>query len=153
MQRRSESMKEGYAWGGWTLNPEKATNLDKLFLANYFGYKIGDKPTNVMQDTTMRGIDPISASYEEVSKLGRTTGPKPVVPGTTVHKFGRRFMGRIFDQLDRSEKNDHDDRSYFLEHTRRLSKKWLENAHKSIQGKALSKEEVQNALWSFISDR
>ena len=101
----------------------------------------------------MRGIDPRSASFDEVAKLAKTSGPKAEVAGTTVHRFNRRFMGQIFDQLERSEKVDFDDRTSFLEHTRRLSKKWVENARKTIEGKGLSNEQKETALWTFINDR
>ena len=62
-------------------------------------------------------------------------------------------MSQLFDQLDRAEKADNDDRAAFLARTRRLSKKWVEEAKASIQGKNLSVEEEQAALWSYINNR
>ena len=153
LHRRSNSMKEGYEWGGWTLDPSKPADGDKNFLANYFGYKIGEKPKHAQQDRTMRGIDPRSASYEDVSKIGKKPGRKPVVAGTKVHNFNRSYMNSIFEQLERAEDKEFDMRPKFLEATRRLSKKWAENARKSIKGQGLSKTQQQHALWAYINNR
>ena len=147
-------MKEGYEWGGWTLDPRKPQEGDKKFLANYFGYNVGDKPKHAQQDRLIRGIDPRSASYEEVTRLGEKPGRKPVVAGTKVHNFSKRYMKSIFGKLNRlEEKEDCDYRSQFLVAVRRLSKKWAENSQKSIMRKYnLSKKQRQHALWAFINN-
>ena len=153
LYRRSDSMKEGYEWGGWTLDPSKQADGDMNFLANYFGYKIGEKPKHAQLDRTIRGIDPRSSSYEAVSKVGKKSGRKPVVAGTKVHNFNRKYVKSIFDQLDKADVKEFDERPRFLEATRRLSKKWVENARKSIEGKRLTKKQKQHALWAFINNR
>ena len=146
-------MKEGYEWGGWTLDPSKPADGDISFLANYFGYKIGEKPKHAQLDRTIRGIDPRSSSYEAVSKVGKKSGRKPVVAGTKVHNFNRKYVNSIFEQLGKADVKEFDERPRFLEATRRLSKKWAENAWKSIEGKRFTKKQKQHALWAFINNR
>ena len=69
----------------------------------------GQQRSNVMQDTTMRGINPKTASYEEVTRNGSSTGREVTVARAKVHNFNRGYMRRIFDQLARSEKREVED--------------------------------------------
>ena len=122
---RSKSMQEGYLWGGWTLNPQKSVpNRDAFFLANYYGYKIGENPKVFDHGSTFRGIDPRNATLATVLEVGKTPSRKPSVAGTSVHKFYRIFVKGVQQSLDRrEEKIIEDERPGFLAMEREIAKK------------------------------
>ena len=96
---------------------------DAFFLANYYGYKIGEAPKDFDHGSTFRGIDPRKSNLGAVEEVGKTPSRKPTVAGTIVHKFNRAFVKEIQVGLDRREEQVIDDeRPEFLAMERQIAK-------------------------------